>query len=118
MPFSKISFLLMFFFAHYCFSQNHGMTLIGSYNHNLPAGGEVEIIAPFDSLSKRLYVNLEKDNITIIDISIPSAPDSIGNIDISPYGTLALNVAVGNNLVAVAAQGATKQDSGSVVFLT
>ena len=116
MPFSKISFLLMFFFAHYCFSQNHGMTLIGSYNHNLPAGGEVEIIAPFDSLSKRLYVNLEKDNITIIDISIPSAPDSIGNIDISPYGTLALNVAVGNNLVAVAAQGATKQDSGSVVF--
>ena len=106
----------MFFMAHYCCSQNLGMTLIGSYNHNLPAGGEVEIIAPFDSLSNRLFANLEKDKITIIDISIPASPDSIGTIDITPYGTLALNVAVGNNLVAVAAQGVTKQDSGKVVF--
>jgi len=106
----------MFFLANVCFGQNPGMTLIGLYNHNLPAGGEVEIIAPFDSVSNRLFANLEKDKITIIDISNPSSPDSIGTIDITPYGTLALNVAVGNNLVAVAAQGVTKQDSGKVVF--
>ncbi len=92
------------------------MTLIGSYNHNLPAGGEVEIVAPMDSLSKRLFANLEKDNVSIINLSDPSLPDSVGNIDITPYGTLALNVAVKNSIVAIAVQGTTKQDSGKVVL--
>jgi len=98
------------------YGQNPGVTLIGAYNHNLPPGGMVEIVAPFDSASQRLFANLEQNQITIIDISTPSSPDSVGTIDISPFGTLALNVSVANNLVAVAVQGVTKQDSGSVVF--
>jgi len=112
----NLTFLVTLCMACNSFGQNPGMILIGSYNHNLPAGGEVEIVAPLDSLSKRLFVNLEKDNLTIIDFSDPSSPDSIGNIDITPYGTLALNVAVKNSIVAVAVQGVTKQDSGKVVL--
>jgi len=112
----NFTLLVTLFFACNSFGQNPGMTLIGSYNHNLPAGGEVEIVAPMDSVSKRLFANLEKDNISIINLSDPSSPDSVGNIDITPYGTLALNVAVKNSVVAVAVQGTTKQDSGKVVL--
>ena len=112
----KLNLLVTLLISCNTFSQNQGMTLIGSYNHNLPAGGEVEIVAPMDSISKRLFANLEKDNISIIDLSDPSSPDSVGNIDITPYGTLALNVAVKNSIVAVAVQGTTKQDSGKVVL--
>jgi len=108
---------LVFLFSGFVlFSQNPGVTHIGTYNHGLPPGGLVEIVAPFDSSSQRLFANLEKDKVTIIDFSNPSFPDSVGSIDISPFGTLALNVSVGNSLVAVAVQGVTKQDSGSVVF--
>ena len=96
--------------------QNLDLSLLSRYDHNLPAGGEVEIVAPYDSASQRLFANLERDRVTIIDLSNPSNPDSIGSIDLTPYGTLALNVAVKNSLVAVAVQGTTKQDSGSVVF--
>jgi len=96
--------------------QNLELSLLSRYDHNLPNGGEVEIVAPYDSASQRLFVNLERDRVTIIDLSNPSSPDSIGSIDLTPYGTLALNVAVKNSLVAIAVQGTTKQDSGSVVF--
>ena len=96
--------------------QNLELSLLSRYDHNLPNGGEVEIVAPYDSASQRLFVNLERDRVTIIDLSNPSTPDSIGSIDLTPYGTLALNVAVKNSLVAIAVQGTTKQDSGSVVF--
>jgi len=98
------------------FSQNIELSLLSRYDHGLPAGGEVEIVAPFDPVSQRLFVNLQKDKITIIDLSAPSVPDSIGSIDLAPYGTLALNVAVKNSLVAVATQGPTKQDSGLVII--
>ena len=98
------------------FGQTIELSLLSRYDHDLPAGGEVEIVAPYDPVSQRLFVNLQKDKVTIIDLSDPSFPDSVGGIDLTPFGTLALNVAVKNNLVAVAVQGPTKQDSGSVVI--
>lgn len=113
---SLLATIVFLFSGFILFGQNPGVTHIGTYSHNLPPGGLVEIVAPFDSSSQRLFANLEKDKVTIIDFSNPSFPDSIGSIDIAPFGTLALNVSVGNSLVAVAVQGVTKQDSGSVVF--
>ncbi len=67
------------------FSQNLELSLLSRYDHNLPNGGEVEIVAPYDSASQRLFVNLERDRVTIIDLSNPSTPDSIGSIDFSGF---------------------------------
>jgi 2',3'-cyclic-nucleotide 2'-phosphodiesterase (5'-nucleotidase family) len=82
-------------------------------------------ISDFDPNSKRLFTTGElagKPVLQVVDISNPTAPTRIGNIDLSSFGGGVQSVAVrkgtgtNNSIVAVAVSGASITDPGKVVF--
>jgi 2',3'-cyclic-nucleotide 2'-phosphodiesterase / 3'-nucleotidase / 5'-nucleotidase len=82
-------------------------------------------ISDFDPKTKRLFTTGEvagKPVLQITDISDPTKPTKIGNIDLSSFGAGIQSVAVrkgtGNNnsIIAVAISAATSTDPGKVVF--
>ncbi|HPE58401.1 MAG TPA: choice-of-anchor I family protein, partial [Bacteroidales bacterium] len=78
--------------------------------------GAAEISA-YDAGTKKLFVtNAEFTTLDIIDLSDPSNPVKVDDIDITPYGAGLQSVAVYNGVVAVAVQSETSTDPGFVVF--
>jgi 2',3'-cyclic-nucleotide 2'-phosphodiesterase / 3'-nucleotidase / 5'-nucleotidase len=82
-------------------------------------------ISDFDPKTKRLFTTGElagKPVLQITDVSDPTKPTKIGNIDLSSFGAGIQSVAVrkgtGNNnsIVAIAISAATATDPGKVVF--
>ncbi len=92
-------------------SLNH----INSFPGN-PAGGSAEISA-YDPASKRLFVtNINNNTVDIVDFKDPVTIGYVSSIDMIPYGGGVNSVAVKDGIVAVAVQGNTSTDDGSVVF--
>ncbi len=73
-----------------------------------------EIVA-HDPTTQRLFITTG-DTIEIIDISDPTNPTKVRDIDITAIGGGANSVAVKNGIVAVAVEAETKQDKGKVAF--
>lgn len=77
-------------------------------------------IAAFDPKSERAFVSDAVGNaLHIVDLTDPSSPQEIDEIDLSPYGAGPNSVAVSpafGGLVAVAVEAASKTDPGSVVL--
>ncbi len=88
------------------------MTYLTSYT--VDANGTAEI-SKFDPNSQRLYV-VNDTKIEIIDLSDPTAPSTISNIDITIFGASAQSVDVRNGLVAIAIADNIETNPGSVVF--
>ncbi|MDQ3571880.1 MAG: choice-of-anchor I family protein [Actinomycetota bacterium] len=84
-----------------------------------PPGGEGKAeIAAFDPASNRVFVTNATDNrVDIYDFTDPAAPGAaIGSIEMTPFGGGPNSVAIHDGLVAVAQEGATPQQTGSVQF--
>lgn len=93
------------------------LNLIGSYQTGVFDEGAAEISA-YDAESQRLFViNANAATIDILDLSDPTLPVLIAEIDATIYGALANSVAVNNGVVAVAIESETAQDPGVVIFL-
>jgi 2',3'-cyclic-nucleotide 2'-phosphodiesterase/3'-nucleotidase/5'-nucleotidase len=82
-------------------------------------------ISDFDPKTKRLFTTGEvagKPVLQITDVSDPTKPTKIGNIDLSSFGAGVQSVAVrkgtgsNNSIVAIAISAATATDPGKVVF--
>jgi hypothetical protein len=87
-----------------------GLELLGRYVSGNPDGGS-EITA-YDAATKRIFItNGVTEKVDIVDIADPTAPTKIGAIDV---GRPIQSVAVKNGLVAVAAEGTTRQAPGRV----
>ena len=52
----------------------------------------------------------------VLDISNPTSPKLVRELDMSPYGGIANSVAIRDGLVAIAVEAKTKTDPGKVVF--
>ena len=94
--------------------------------------GTVELegaeISAYDSGTQRIFVtgeagennafNIAQDSpiLQAVDVSTPSNPTVIGQIDLSGYGAGVQSVAVKNGVVAVAVSADTVTDAGKVVF--
>ncbi|MEJ0104898.1 MAG: hypothetical protein WDO19_21105 [Bacteroidota bacterium] len=78
--------------------------------------GAAEITA-YDPGTQRLFIvtNTGTTQIDILDLSDPSAPLSIGHIDISPFGGGVNSVSVSEGKLAAAVEGYVKTDPGKVV---
>ncbi|MGD1807080.1 choice-of-anchor I family protein [Dapis sp. BLCC M126] len=90
---------------------------LGTYETGLFDESAAEITA-YDPNTQRVFVvNANSATIDVLDISDPSNPTLINQIDISPFGAGANSVAVNENgVVAVAVEANVTQDPGSVVF--
>ena len=73
-------------------------------------------IAAYDAASKQLFVVSGTASLQVLDISNPTNPKLVRELDMSPYGGLANSVAVKDGLVAIAVEAKTKTDPGKVVF--
>ena len=75
-------------------------------------------ISTYDSTTTRLFItNADTDSIEMVDISDPTSPQFVGNIDILSYGG-GINsvVSLNNGFIAAAIEANTKQDPGKIVF--
>ncbi len=83
-------------------------------SYTVDANGTAEI-SKFDTNTQRLYV-VNDTKIEIIDLSDPTTPLTISNIDVTPFGASAQSVDVNNGLVAIAVADNIETNPGSVVF--
>jgi hypothetical protein len=84
-----------------------------------PPGDENQAeIAAFDPETSRVFVTNAADNsLDVYDFTDPSAPGAaIASISLAPFGGGPNSVAVHDGIVAVAVEGATPQDIGTVQF--
>jgi hypothetical protein len=89
---------------------------IGTYQTGIFDESAAEIVA-YDHASQRLFfVNSDASNVFVLDISDPTSPEKINEIDVHQWGDGANSVAVMNGIVAVAVEAETKTDNGHVVF--
>lgn len=90
---------------------------LGAYKTGKKQGSE---IVAYDKLSKRVFITNGADNrVDIIDITNPSSPRKISDIDLQSYGTGVNSVAAHSGLVAVAIEIKSKDGNhsrGKVVF--
>ncbi|MBK9018344.1 MAG: choice-of-anchor I family protein [Saprospiraceae bacterium] len=81
-----------------------------------PGGGSAEISA-YDPASKRLFVtNIVNNTLDVLNFADPVAPVFLESVDVSSFGGGINSVAVKNGVVAVAIQGDSTAEDGSVVF--
>ncbi|MBK7872036.1 MAG: choice-of-anchor I family protein [Saprospiraceae bacterium] len=92
------------------------LNFLSTYQTNVFDAGAAEIAA-FDAMSARLFfTNADANTVTILDISNPSMPTKVKDVDMTIYGGGVNSVAVYNGLVAVAVESNNKTDDGKVVF--
>ncbi|MBD2230376.1 choice-of-anchor I family protein [Phormidium tenue] len=89
---------------------------LGTYETEVFDTSAAEIVV-YDPATRRLFVvNAQVPAVEVLDISDPSNPTKLFDIDPSAYGAGANSVAISNGIVAVAIESTEKTDPGSVVF--
>jgi Ca2+-binding RTX toxin-like protein len=92
------------------------LTVLGTYETNTFDEGGATITA-FDSDTNRLFVvNNASNVIDILDLSNPTNPNKIGELDISNFGSSPTGVAVNNGIVAVSVRSESDIEPGQAVF--
>ena len=94
------------------------LTVLGTYTNTAAAfaEGASEIVA-YDAVSQTLYVvNGFAAAVDILDISDPTHPTLLDQIDVTPYGANVNSVAVQNGVVAAAVEADPLQNPGKVLF--
>ncbi len=92
------------------------LNLIGTYSTGQFDESAAEIPA-FDPLTQRLFVvNAQAVTIDVLDLSDPTNPNKIGEIDASILGGGANSVAVKDGIIAIAIEADTQTDNGEVLF--
>ncbi|WP_204152379.1 choice-of-anchor I family protein [Leptolyngbya sp. CCY15150] len=94
------------------------LSVIGNYETGVFGQSAAEIPA-YDPTTQRLFVvNAQSATIEVLDLSDPSQPVKLFDIDVSAFGNggAANSVAVQNGIVAIAVENSDKQANGQVVF--
>ena len=110
-----VSFLVLFFSV--CAARAAiQLTPIGTYESGIFADGGAEIVT-YDKDSARLFVvNGADATIDVLDISDPTLPNRIFQIDVSPYGKQANSVSSYGGVIVAAVENVDKQANGRAVF--
>jgi len=92
------------------------LTPIGTFETGVFDEGAAEIVA-YDAASERLFVvNSDAVTVDILDVSDPTNPSLVNQIDATEFGAGANSVAVNNGVVAVAIEAEAVDANGQVVF--
>ncbi len=93
------------------------MTLLGTYATGEFDAGAAEINA-YDPATRRLFVvNGADGTVDVLDISNPSDPMRVNQLDITPYGKGVNSVAFSGGLLAAAVEAENTEDNGRIVLL-
>lgn len=96
---------------------DEGLTALGVYDSGVGEGGS-EIVA-VDTASQQIFTtNSADDTIDVIDISDPTAPTLVTQLDVSPYGDGIQSVTVADGRVAAAVKSADPTAPGTVAVFT
>jgi DNA-binding beta-propeller fold protein YncE len=97
---------------------NTGLTLevLGSYSTDIFDEGGAEIAAYHPESNTVFVVNGASSTIDILDISDPTNPIQVMQIDATEYGGSANSVAIYDDVVAVAIEADPAQETGLVAF--
>jgi 2',3'-cyclic-nucleotide 2'-phosphodiesterase (5'-nucleotidase family) len=79
----------------------------------LPDGAEINA---FDAASAKLFVVSGEPILQVVDLSDPTTPTLLSEIDLSDFGAGINSVAVFDGLVAVAVEADLASDDGTIVF--
>ncbi|MFO7631298.1 MAG: esterase-like activity of phytase family protein, partial [Caldilinea sp.] len=90
---------------------------LGTYSTGLIDASAAEIVAYHPASQRAYVVNGGDKTIDILDVSDPTAPALVSQIDMTQFGDAATSVDVYGDLLAVAAPAAEKTDPGIVLFL-
>jgi LPXTG-motif cell wall-anchored protein len=97
-------------------TDEEGLTPLGVYDTGEEGGSE---IIAFDPATDRLFTTNGADQtIDVIDISDPSAPSLVTQLDVSSYGDGIQSVAVGDGVIAAAVKHADGAGAGTVVLFS
>ena len=89
---------------------------LGTYETGIFDESAAEIVV-HDPVTQRLFVvNASVPAVDVLDVSDPSNPIKLFELDPSAFGAGANSVAISNGIVAVAIENEVKTDPGSVVF--
>jgi len=92
------------------------LSVAGTFETGVFDEGAAEIVA-YDAETQRLFVvNSDATTVDILDVSDPTSPTRIDQIDATAFGDSANSVAVNNGIVAVAIAGEAVDAKGQVVF--
>jgi hypothetical protein len=93
------------------------LTPVGTYETGIFDESAAEIPA-YDPASQRLFVvNANSASVDVLDLSDPTNPTKLFEIEGAAFGGSANSVAVKEGIVAIAIEAEVSQDPGSVVFL-
>ncbi len=93
-----------------------GLNVLGTFDSGEFDAEAAEIVA-FDPISARAFiVNGGAKTIDIVDLSDPTTPELVSQIDVTAIGGAANSVAVRDGLIAVAIENEDKQANGFVAF--
>lgn len=90
---------------------------LGTYSTGQLDAAAAEIVAYHVGTQRAYVVNGGDKTLDLLDVSDPTAPALIGQVDMTQFGDAATSVAVFGDLLAVAVPAAEKTDPGVVVFL-
>lgn len=112
----KITFLLLvnLLITIQVSSQNKHLKHLASF---VSKGKESAETVAYDKVSKRAFITNSKANsFSIVNITTPSSPVLVKEVDLSSYGAGPNSIAVHNGNVAIAIESAVKQNNGKVTF--
>jgi hypothetical protein len=90
---------------------------VGTYSSGQLNVSAAEIVVYHAGTQRAYVVNGGDKTLDILDVSDPTAPALIRQVDMTPFGNAATSVAIYDDLFAVAVPAAEKTDPGAVVFL-
>ncbi|PHN03792.1 choice-of-anchor I domain-containing protein [Flavilitoribacter nigricans] len=111
-----ICLLLSLFSFQMAWAQDLEVNYLSTYSTGIFDEGAAEIVAYDPGTQRLFFTNADAGTIDVLDISNPSIPTLIQQIDISAYGDGVNSVAVNNGLVAAAVENEVATAAGSVVF--
>ncbi len=94
------------------------LTLLGTYETGINDEGAAEIVTYDPATQRAFVVNGSDATIDVLDISDPTTPTLLMQIDVSEYGAIANSVDVLDGVVAAAVENDDKQANGAIVFFT
>jgi len=90
---------------------------LGTYATGQLDASAAEIVAYHAATQRAFVTNGGDKTVDILDVSDPSSPALIAQLDMTQYGSAATSVDIYGDLIAVAVPAAEKTEPGTVIFL-
>ncbi|GAA3601658.1 esterase-like activity of phytase family protein [Flavivirga amylovorans] len=110
----KITLIASFLALSFTTLQGQDLQYLSGYDTTM--SDSAETVAHDATNQQAFLTNSSNNSFTIVDISDPTTPALVKNVDLSTYGAGPNSIAISGNVVAIAVEASPKQDPGKIVF--